>query len=369
MRRVAFIINSFRIGGAETQLISLIQELQNHGVEAIVLSLFQHEPLADQLKESGIKVHFLNVRSLKNLPAGLLRARRIVTAFRPDVIHSHIYHSNLFARLLKVFMPSVRVVNTAHNTVEGGSIRYLLYRITSPLAEKVSIISRDGERAHLDHRATPRRKLAYIPNGINVERFQPLEKRRMEKRKKPGVDNELVFLSVGALSEQKNYPNALHAVRLLKDRGYTGFRVFIAGKAPGGTQNDKKLLQLRDELEIQDMVQFLGLRNDIQDLMRAADGYVSSSSWEGMPIVLLEAAASGLPVAATDVGDTREIVREGKNGFLVPPKDPESLAEAMMKLLDMPEKSRLTMGRASRKHAMSTYSIESVAKHWLEVYG
>ncbi len=369
MRRILFIINSFRVGGAETQLISLIQELRKHNTDAAVISLYRHEPLADQLSESGIDVHFLNVHSLAGLPSGILKARRIIRQFRPDLIHSHMYHSNLFARLLKVFMPSVRVINTAHNTVEGGSLRYVLYRITSGLAENVSIISRDGEQAHLSRKATPRKKLIYMPNGIDVERFQPQSDKRKEKRRELGADDSFVFLSVGALSEQKNFPNALKAVRNLKDNGYSGFRVFIAGKAPEGTDNDKKLHQLSEELEVKDIVQFLGLRNDIQDLMRAADGYLSSSSWEGMPIVLLEATASGLPVVATDVGDTREIVREGKNGFLVPPKDSESLAGAMMNLLDADDETRQRMGKESRKHAMDKFSIESVAKQWLEVYG
>lgn len=110
------------------------------------------------------------------------------------------------------------------------------------------------------------------------------------------------------------------------------------------------------------------MRKDIPALMNAADAYVMSSSWEGMPLVLLEASSVGLPIVTTDVGGNREVVIDGKSGFLVPPKNSEALAQAMLKMMDLPEKLRKSMGQAGRKYIKENYSLEHVVDMWEELY-
>jgi len=103
-------------------------------------------------------------------------------------------------------------------------------------------------------------------------------------------------------------------------------------------------------------------------LMHTTDAYVSSSSWKGMPTVLLEASASGLPIVATDVGGNREVVVDGVTGFLVPPRNPEALAEAMLRMMNLPEEKRREMGRAARKHVEENFSLDHVVDLWEALY-
>ena len=112
----------------------------------------------------------------------------------------------------------------------------------------------------------------------------------------------------------------------------------------------------------------LGTRTDIPDLMRAADAYVMSSAWEGLPLVLLEASASGLPIVATDVGGNRELVVDGTTGQLVAPQDGLALAVAMRELRDQPPRVRARLGKAARDYVESRYSLAAIADRWIETY-
>ena len=140
--------------------------------------------------------------------------------------------------------------------------------------------------------------------------------------------------------------------------------LLIAGDGPLRSS----ISQLADDLGLFKRVQFLGMRNDVAELMAAVDAYVMSSAWEGLPMVLLEAAASSLPIVATDVGGNREIVRDGVNGFLVPGKNSVALAEAMLAMERLPSESRLSMGAVGRAHVSRHYSLPVVVDEWERIY-
>ncbi|RKO68138.1 glycosyltransferase [Desulfofundulus salinus] len=121
-------------------------------------------------------------------------------------------------------------------------------------------------------------------------------------------------------------------------------------------------------LGLTERVRFLGVRRDIPELMSSADAYVMSSAWEGLPMVLLEAAACELPVVSTDAGGNSEIVLDGVSGYIVPPRDPQALAAAMLKMMSLPEEERRAMGRAGRAHIEANYSLDHVVDQWEKLY-
>jgi len=126
--------------------------------------------------------------------------------------------------------------------------------------------------------------------------------------------------------------------------------------------------KLANELDLEDKVRFLGVRHDVPDLMNAADAYVMSSAREGMPMVLLEASACGLPVVATDVGGNSEVVLSGTTGYIVPPRNPEALALGMEKMMALPHEERCEMGKAGRAHIEANYSLDRVVDQWENLY-
>ena len=125
---------------------------------------------------------------------------------------------------------------------------------------------------------------------------------------------------------------------------------------------------LAAELNLREGVRFLGARDDVPAVMSAADGYVMSSAWEGMPMVLLEAAAAGLPTVATAVGGNGEVVRDGEGGFLVPARDSEALGRGMLRLMALPAEQRRAMGERAREHVRANYGLHRVAERWERVY-
>jgi glycosyltransferase involved in cell wall biosynthesis len=178
------------------------------------------------------------------------------------------------------------------------------------------------------------------------------------------VGDAFLWLAVGRLEPPKDYANLLDAAAHLQTTAKDNWVICVAGQGP-------LLAELRsraDSLGIADRVRFLGVRKDIPDLMNAADGYVMSSAWEGMPMVLLEAAATGLPIVATDVGGNREVVLDGNTGFLVPPKDPEALAETMLHVMALSRDERGRLGEAGRTHVESNYSLDQIVERWEALY-
>ena len=119
---------------------------------------------------------------------------------------------------------------------------------------------------------------------------------------------------------------------------------------------------------ISDRVVFLGLRRDIPSLLDAADGYVLSSVWEGLPNAVMEAMAAAKPVVATCVGGVPELVQEDETGFIAPPRNPEALAQAMEKMMALPKEKRLEMGEVGRAYIEANYSLEHVVDQWEALY-
>jgi glycosyltransferase involved in cell wall biosynthesis len=200
-----------------------------------------------------------------------------------------------------------------------------------------------------------------VPNGVQFEAYGPCAQTRVNLRADLGLDDQFAWLAVGRLEVQKDYPNLLTAMARLRKEHRV---LLIAGDGP----LRQPIERLAAELGISEKVRFLGIRKDIPQLMAAADAYVMSSAWEGLPMVLLEAAASSLPIVTTAVGGNNEIVHDEVNGFLVPASNSEALAGAMQRIEHLPAESRLSMGLAGRDHVTKHYSLSSVVDQWETIY-
>jgi glycosyltransferase involved in cell wall biosynthesis len=273
------------------------------------------------------------------------------------------FHANLLARLIRLVLPVHRVIGTLHSIAEsardsGGLVhRDRLYRLTDSLADVTVAVAEAVAARHISARAVPRRKVRVIPNGIEVGRFRPDDAARARLRMELSAGKDFVWLAAGRLNWKKDYPTLLGAMQRLRDGV-----LWIAGGGP-----------LESELQAQARglgcrVRFLGVRDDVPALMNAADGLVLSSIVEGMPMVLLEAAASGLPCVATAAGGAGEVVVHGETGLLVPVGDSQALAECMQRMVGMGAAEREAMGSAARKRAGERFDMAVVVKQWEELY-
>jgi glycosyltransferase involved in cell wall biosynthesis len=230
------------------------------------------------------------------------------------------------------------------------------------LCDLTTQISQTGLERYVWVKAVPQHKICVVPNGVDINRFRPDARARFEVRSELKLhDDCFVWLAVGRFDYAKDYSNLLHAFAQLS---HEDAFLLIAGQGP----LKSRMESLAHQLGIAQKVLFLGIRQDVPRLMNAADGYVMSSFYEGLPMVLLEASASGLPIVATDVGGNRELVLNGQTGYLVSPRDAEALSAAMRRLMNMPVESRNQLGVRGRERVLALYSLDRVVDQWEQLY-
>jgi len=360
--RVLQLIDSFGVGGAERLVATLATKLDPERFSVIPCAIGAGGPLVEEFRAAGVPYHVLGIqrRSVLTGPLFLADLRRVVTALARtlredavDIIHCHMTEGTLLG-LLGARRAGLRgICATVHNVIVASPRRtwdlrrWLLQRAMDSVFARVDrIITVSAQVATTIQRSTkiPGRRVVTIPNGVEAERYHRAEDRRELRQRLGLADSRPLAITVGRLVPQKGHTYLFAALARLPEarRPLT----LIVGDGP-----DRAMLQSRVvELGLAQDVQFLGNRTDVPLLLGAADIFVLPSLWEGLPLVLLEAMAAGVPTVITAVGGNPEVIEDGKSGLLVPPADASALATAMRALLDDPQQ------RASiRQHARQRF--------------
>jgi glycosyltransferase involved in cell wall biosynthesis len=362
--RIVLLSTSMGVGGADRQLLSAAQEMRTRGHAVLIVSLTPLGPMGLEARRIGIPTESLEMRRGIPDPRGLLRLVRLVRAWKPEVIHSHMVHANLMVRALRLFVPAPVLISTIHNIYEGGTVRMTAYRLTNCLVDQMTIVSQAAAERFISEGIVPRKLLRVIPNGVDMPRFWGVPPTARESvRLGLGLQGKFLWLAVGRFEIAKDYGTMLRAFAIVR-RQHADTALLLVGRGSLQPQFEA----LADSLSLGSDVWFLGVREDVPELMPAADGYVMSSAWEGMPTVLLEAAAAGLPIVATEVGGNSEIVRRGESGLLVPPRNPDALAQAMLALMELPEAQRRSMGESGRERVGAQFSLGRMVERWESLY-
>ena len=364
MKRLLIVTTGLAYGGAETQLVRLATRLKHRGWEVAVASMLPPAAYADLLESEGIPVYNLHMRRKAPDPRALIRLAAIVRRMQPAIVHAYMVHANILARVCRLLNPMPVLICSARNLNEGGGWREWAYRVTDPLCDLTTQVCLAGAERYIQRRMTPAHKMLYIPNGIDTHSFAPDRAVRTTLRTQMGFESAFVWLTVGRLEPQKDYPNLLQAFQQVVSKVSLPTRLLIVGQGPLREEIEHQIIALG----IEQFVDLLGVRTDIPALLNAADAFVLASAWEGMSNALLEAAATALPVVATSVGGNPEIVLDGQTGYLVPPRNPDALADAMLRLMNLPEPERLAMGQAGRQHIVENFDIERIVDRWEQLY-
>jgi glycosyltransferase involved in cell wall biosynthesis len=365
--RILIVVTTLAIGGAETQVVRLASELKARGWDISIVCLVKPVAYEQQLRRQLIPVYSLDMKFGVPDFRAIFRLRSLIRHIRPDVVHCHMFHANLLGRITRLFCKMPALICTAQNTREASRRsgltwhKELLYRATDHLADWTTIICQAGFDRYVRLGAVPRKKLRLIPNGIDTKLFSCSDEQRQSARHALGIGSEFVWLAVGRLVKQKEYPNLLRAIERL---GRDDFVVLIAGEGPLQQQLQEECIQLG----LSEQVRFCGAREDILDLYQAADAFVMSSGYEGLSVALLEAASMGLPAVVTNVGGNPEIVVDNVTGYLVSPGNPPELAAAMRRLMEATPEHRSAMNCAARQHCLRHYRIAAVIDQWVDLY-
>jgi glycosyltransferase involved in cell wall biosynthesis len=361
---VTLLITGLGKGGAENQLVALAKHLRSCGWDTEVISLLPPTQFVDHLADAGVQVWSAGLsKSLRDLPA-LLMLLRHLRHRRPQVLCTFMFHANVIGRILGRIAGVPVVISSIRNERFGSAWREWLEAATRRLADAIVVNSANVLESLARRNIVRREECCVIPNAVNLDRFNVADTAvRAKKRREFGIDKEFLWLAVGRLEFQKDYASLLCALARLSEK-YSTVRLMVAGDGPLREQ----LQTMAREWESHSIVTWLGLRDDVPDLMGAADGFVLASAWEGSPNAVLEALATETAVVATDVGGTRELVGEGQCGFLVPPGDADALAVAMEKLMTLSVDERRDMGRRGRERMRECHDAVSVLETWRRLF-
>jgi glycosyltransferase involved in cell wall biosynthesis/predicted ATP-grasp superfamily ATP-dependent carboligase len=347
-------------GGAERVLVNLAASLDASADYRCAAGLLKEGWVSSELRGLGIETHLFRLRRPLD-PRLVLALARYMRQAGVDLVHTHEFTMNVYgivaAALARV--PAVATVHGRGYFAEAGR-RVAALKFAAHVGGALVAVSKDIQRflsGELGFRA-----VHLIPNGVDMNRLAGGDRAR--GRAAIGVPDPIpVVGTVGNLYPVKGHRVLLSALARLESSPPA--HLVIAGR---GGEEDTLREQSR-ELGIADRVHLLGYREDVPDLLAAFDIYALPSFSEGQSLALIEAMAAGLPVVATAVGGNPEILGEsGISGILVPPRDPEALAESLARLLAGPEAGR-RMGEAARTRARAEFSLEMMIERYRSLYG
>jgi glycosyltransferase involved in cell wall biosynthesis len=348
--RVGLVIGQLTTGGAEGQLWLLCRDLDRRRFTPIVYCLSDDTaPYAESIAASGVRVRVVSGGRLTRVRT----LQRWLAADRIGVVHAWLFVANGFAWVANRHARRP-LVTSARNCKRQGRLLDLLNRWAFRASAAIVVNSQDVGTYVARHYAAPRERIRLIYNGIDTRRFHPAGEGSAMAATGP-------IVTVGRLVAQKNHDLFLRAAQqLVRER--PGARFVIVGEGPLRLT----LTARASQLGIADQVTFAGECKDVEQVLRGASLFWLTSRWEGLPNVVLEALASGVPVVATDVGGTRELIRSGIDGFIVPDDDQDGFVRHSRELLDNPALRR-QVGVAARVRA-EEFSAHQMVDRFARLY-
>lgn len=359
---VLFVIGELKQAGAERQLVELAKGLNKSIYHCIVCSLTRVTPLAEELRHVGVEVVVLP----KRLPLDVTRIPRLVSLMdreKIDIVHCYLITGNTWGRLAVLFAPVSAVVASVRNALpERPWVHRWAHRLLASFTDAFVVNASVTKQIIMERYRVPADRISVIHNGIDLARFD-VTVDVTQKRRDLGLDPDCPIVGiVGRFHPQKDHRTFLQAARLVSEDWPD-----VQFLCVGGGRLLNAMKELAVDLGVSSRVFFTGERSDIPEIMYALDLLVLSSRWEGLPNVVMEAMAASRPVIATEVGGCPELVEEGETGFLVPTRDPETLASAILKILrdgDLAER----MGKKGRQRIEDSFKRQLMVDKTQDLY-
>jgi sugar transferase (PEP-CTERM/EpsH1 system associated) len=350
--KVVHVVLSLEVGGLEMVVLNLVRLSDRSAFDHAVVCLHGRGGLAPRFEQLGVPVRALEAEDRWQF------LRRLSAAFRslrPHVVHTHNPAPHLFGALAARLTGAPAVVHTKHGRNFPTVPRLVLAnRFASFLSDAVVAVSEDAARVACDVERVPTRRVRVFPNGVDLARW-PVR----DTREPTGPPRAVC---VARLDPVKDHASLFRAARLVHD-AEPSFRLDVVGDGP----ERPRLEALVRELGLEDTVVFQGHRDDVETALAGADVFVLASTTEGISLTLLEAMAAGLPIVATDVGGNREVVVPGETGWLVPPRSPEALAEALLAAIRGRPRER-DYGTAARRRVEALFDLRLMVRRYESLY-
>ena len=362
---ITHVVEHLPTGGLERIVVDLVREQSDRGHRCQVVCLHDRGRLADELAAVGVPVHACGKRIGIDLPA-LWRLRGHLRRHATRILHTHNNTAHYVALTAATGMSFERVINTRHGmgSNDPANRRERRYAMTMHRTDAVVTVCESARESFIERGLVPADKLRVVLNGIHTAKFASAsDAARLRTLATLGLPSATrVIGSVGRLNQAKDQRTLLEAFAVLRRHGVDA-ALLILGEGSLRGQLEQRI----EALGVADRAFLLGDRDDVAEWMPAFDVFALSSITEGYSVALLEACASALPIVATRVGGNAEIVRDGVNGTLVPPRDAGALAEALASLLVSPGRAH-AFGMAGQAWVRAHGSVAAMADGYEKVY-
>ncbi|MCC9599515.1 glycosyltransferase [Stieleria sp. JC731] len=350
-KRIAHISLGTDVGGMEKLLVEFAKHIDRTRFELSFISLQKTGRLAEQIETYHWPVHSMN-KSDGLKPLLVTKLARKLRRIRPDVVHTHNTAAYVYGVAAAKIAGISRIIHTRHGQrYDHSSRQTMLFRQLSRWVEHIVSVSQDGAKLTVQHDGVSAAKTLTICNGVDLQQFRMPEHRPHGK-----------VVVVARLSPEKDIASLVQAMGLVNQQDPT-LNLDIIGD---GVERSN-LQTLVGDLGLDRTVRFLGLRDDIPDLLASASMFVLPSITEGISLTLIEAMATGLPVIACDVGGNPEVVVNLQSGILVPAGRPQAIADAILHYHGQPEVAN-RYGIAGRQRVMQKFCVRQMMHAYENLY-
>lgn len=363
-RKVLHVIDSLDLGGAQTLLLEICRNADRERYEVEVACMHGLGVFAAEFGKEGIKVHSLSPG--KWPPLYIPNFPRLLRRLDPDILHFHLFGSNLIAKPLAALAGKLTLIVHDHCNDAGRGNPVMLFAdaLTNRLAAKVIAVSDSIRDFLILHEGVDPDRVMTLSNGIDSHLFHPAEdgQRALAKSALGLPSDALVIGGMGRLVPQKNFARFLDvAARVLSKNPSAVF--VIAGTGP----QEEELKAKASLLGINERVRFLGHASDRLSLYHAFDALLMTSDFEGTPMVLLEAMSCALPVVASAVDGIAEVCTNGHDALLIAPGDEDGFTQALSRIL-RDEGLRKALGMNARNTILERYEIRYLVRRIEGIY-
>jgi glycosyltransferase involved in cell wall biosynthesis len=363
-KKIIYLITDLQIGGAQKELCTILPHLNREKFDPLVVCLFGGNGfIADNIKKSGTPVFDLRMRNKLDIFA-IFRLYRLFKDENPAILHSSLFHASIVARVVGKFAQVPIIITWRHNITHGNNFREWINKTTTNLDDCLVAVSKAVKEKEIQSTGVKNLNVVVIYNGINTHAYKKLkstERRRIRNRW--GIPEDAYLIgSIGRLHPSKGFDTLLQSFKKIRSKIPNSWLIIV-----GEGEIRKNLEETARKLEIFDFTVFTGTITNIPEILGILDVFVLASRWEGLPIVILEAMASRLPVIATSVGGIQEIITNNETGLLIKPEDPDAIVEMVFRIYN-DIVIATSLGKAGRAKILSKFNVIPITDQFQKLY-